>query len=122
MFFNMSYAEELEENMIIYTEDIAIGKVKYNNFNLRVNKIIPEGNGKAAYCLEIDKKYPSGESFSINEGEEDDVATVLQVGYPNLTPSELGVANEEVQDIAVLSAKEANVDSVIEDNQIYNGK
>lgn len=48
--------------------------------------------------------------------------TVLQVGYPNLTPSELGVANEEVQDIAVLSAKEANVDSVIEDNQIYNGK
>lgn len=47
---------------------------------------------------------------------------MLQVGYPNLTPSELGVANEEVQDIAVLSAKEANVDSVIEDNQIYNGK
>ena len=47
----MSYAEELEENMIIYTEDTAIDKVKYNNFNLRVNKIIPEGNGKAAYCL-----------------------------------------------------------------------
>lgn len=181
MLCNMSYASDVEENMIIDTENTSIDEVKYSNFYLRVNKIIPESNG-TAYCLEIDKEYPSGESFKINQDKEYDIASVLQVGYPNLTPVDLGVsskeeayfatqialwcylegydanfltgensdevaaikkiyneakakvtnvmkydvdvffANEEVQDIAVLSAKEAADDSIIEDNQIYNGK
>lgn len=95
MLCNKSYAKGIVENMIINTEDTSIDEVRYNNYYLRVNKIIPESNGKAAYCLEIDKEYPSGESFRINTDKEYDVTSVLQVGYPNLTPAELGVSSEE---------------------------
>lgn len=91
---NISYAAMLPKEIIIETEDIVIDKVRYKDFYLNVSKIIV-GDGKAAYCLEIHKEYPAGESFTKNKERQYDISPVMQVGYPNSTSEELGVENDE---------------------------
>ncbi len=75
------------------TESKAYNRVFFDGFYVDVEKI--QSDIGVAYCLELDKDYPSGENFVI-EGETSELTKkILSVGYPNKTVEELGLNNED---------------------------
>ena len=55
----------MPDTVKIITEKGILYTVQYDNFDLNVEKIKIEGSNDIVYCLEIDKKYPSGQNFFI---------------------------------------------------------
>lgn len=89
------FSEMLPNNIIINTSESTIAQVRYETYYLFANRILPEGNGDVAYCMEIDKEYPHGERFTKSDSITYDIDNLLSLGYPNLTASELGVNTED---------------------------
>jgi len=82
-------------NMVkIVTEKGILHTVQYDNFDLNVEKIKIEGNNDIVYCLEIDKKYPSGQSFLLNGTNNESINNMIAAGYPNRSVSELKLNDE----------------------------
>lgn len=79
--------------LTINTDDVILGKVYYDNFSI-IAKNINAPNG-IAYCLEIDKDYPNGESFVYTGEVSPEVKNILTCGYPNTAPSDLNLISEE---------------------------
>lgn len=84
----------LPQTVNIITKKGIINKVQYNNFDLNVERIEIEGDKSIVYCLEIDKKYPSGQEFSLIDEKPDEIDKFIAAGYPNRTIEELNLDNE----------------------------
>jgi len=78
----------------IITEKGILYTVQYENFDLNVERIKIEGRNDIVYCLEINKKYPSGQSFSLNEKNNETVNNIIAAGYPNRSLAQLNLDNE----------------------------
>lgn len=77
----------------IDVEDKILNTVEYENFYLdaqRINTSIGPG-----YCLEVEKDYPSGQTFKFVGKPAKQVAGMMVNGYPNKTPLEIGVDTED---------------------------
>ena len=84
----------MPETVKIITEKGIIGTVQYDNYDLNVEKIKIEGSNDIVYCLEIDKKYPSGQNFQLNGTENEGINNMIAAGYPNRSVAELNLDNE----------------------------
>ena len=78
----------------IITEKGIICKVQYEDYDLNVEKIKIEGSNDIVYCLEIDKKYPSGQNFLLNGTNNEKINSMIAAGYPNRSIAELNLDNE----------------------------
>lgn len=78
----------------INTEKGILYTVQYEDFDLNVERIKIEGSNSVAYCLEINKKYPSGQNFSLIANGDVKVTDIISAGYPNRSVAELNLANE----------------------------
>lgn len=78
----------------IITEKGILHTVQYDNFDLNVEKIKIEGSNDIVYCLEIDKKYPSGQNFLLNGTNNESINNMIAAGYPNRSLLELNLSNE----------------------------
>lgn len=105
----------------ITTQKGILYKVQYNNFDLNVEKIKIEGRNDIVYCLEIDKKYPSGQNFSLTGTSGEEINNIIGAGYPNRTTAQLNLDNENqaycATQIAIWSFKEGyDVNKITGDN------
>ena len=78
----------------IITEKGILYTVQYENFDLNVEKIKIQGSNDVVYCLEIDKKYPSGQKFLLNGTNNEKINNLIAAGYPNRSVAELKLDNE----------------------------
>ncbi len=77
----------------IDVEDKILNTVEYENFYLdaqRINTSVGPG-----YCLEVEKDYPSGQTFKFVGKPAKQVVGMMANGYPNKTPLEIGVDTED---------------------------
>lgn len=110
LFAGLIIAADIPNPVKIITQKGILYKVQYNNFDLNVEKIKIEGRNDIVYCLEINKKYPSGQSFSLTETSGEEINNIIGAGYPNRTPAQLNLDNENqayfATQIAIWSFKE----------------
>ena len=101
---------DIPSSVKIITQKGILYKVQYNNFDLNVEKIKIEGRNDIVYCLEINKKYPSGQSFSLTGTSGEEINNIIGAGYPNRTIAQLNLDNENqayfATQIAIWSFKE----------------
>jgi TQXA domain-containing protein len=89
------WALQLGDETQITTEQDYVGEVQYEDFIIKA-KIIREVKTNAiGYCLEINKDYPSGETFKSVGYATEELAGILSAGYPSKTYSELNLNSEE---------------------------
>jgi len=84
----------MPDTVKIITEKGIIDTVHYENYDLNVERIKIEGSDDIVYCLEIDKKFPSGQTFLINGTNNEQINNVIAAGYPNKSVAELNLDNE----------------------------
>ncbi|MCE5222104.1 MAG: thioester domain-containing protein [Clostridium sp.] len=78
----------------IITQKGILYTVQYENYDLNVERIKIEGSNDIVYCLEIDKKYPSGQNFLINGTNNEKINNIIAAGYPNRSVAQLNLDNE----------------------------
>jgi TQXA domain-containing protein len=78
----------------IITQKGVLYSVRYNDFDLNVEKIKIEGRDDIVYCLEVDKKYPSGQDFLLTGTSGEEINNIIGAGYPNRNPAQLNLDNE----------------------------
>lgn len=78
----------------IITQKGILYTVQYENYDLNVERINIEGSNDIVYCLEIDKKYPSGQNFLINGTNNEKINNIIAAGYPNRSVAQLNLDNE----------------------------
>jgi len=111
----------IPDTVKIITEKGILYTVQYDNFDLNVEKIKIEGRNDIVYCLEINKKYPSGQNFLLNGVSSDQINNILGAGYPNRYVAELNLDNENqayfATQIAIWSLQEGyDVNKIKGDN------
>ena len=84
----------MPDTVKIITEKGIIDTVHYENYDLNVERIKIVGSDDIVYCLEIDKKFPSGQTFLINGTNNEQINNVIAAGYPNKSVAELNLDNE----------------------------
>ena len=84
----------MPDTVKITTEKGILYTVQYDNYDLNVEKIKIEGSNDIVYCLEIDKKYPSGQNFLINGTNNEKINNIIAAGYPNRSVAQLKLDNE----------------------------
>ena len=84
----------IPDTVKIITEKGILYTVQYDNFDLNVERIKIEGRSDIVYCLEIDKKYPSGQNFLLTGISNEQIDNILGAGYPNRSIAELNLDNE----------------------------
>lgn len=112
---------DIPSTIKIVTQKGILYKVQYDNFDLNVERIKIEGSNDVAYCLEINKKYPSGQNFMLTGTSFDEINNVLAAGYPNKSVKDLNLDNENqayfATQIAIWSLKEGyDVNKIKGDN------
>ncbi len=112
----------MPDTVKISTEKGILYTVQYDNFDLNVERIKLENSNDVIYCLEINKKYPSGQSFSLNKENDEKVNNIIASGYPNRSVAELNLDNEDqayfATQIAIWSSVEGyDVNKITGDNQ-----
>ena len=55
----------IPNSITIITEKDKLYEVKYENYTIASKKIRIDGRDEVVYCLEIDKGYPSGQTFNL---------------------------------------------------------
>lgn len=113
----MSVGATMPDTVKIITEKGILYTVQYDNFDLNVEKIKIEGRSDIVYCLEIDKKYPSGQNFMLTGVSGEQIDNILGAGYPNRSVAELNLDNENqayfATQIAIWSLEEGyDVDKI----------
>ena len=81
------------ESLKIETDSSILGILEYEDFYLAVRRILTRVG--AAYCLEDNKDYPTGEVFEVEGKVNEDIARVLTVGYPCKSAEELGLKSKD---------------------------
>jgi TQXA domain-containing protein len=84
----------MPDTVKITTEKGILYTVQYDNYDLNVEKIKIEGSNDIVYCIEIDKKYPSGQNFLINGTNNEKINNIIAAGYPNRSVAQLKLDNE----------------------------
>ena len=84
----------MPEKIKIITEKAVLDTVQYNGNNISVHRLRIEGSNNVTYCLEINRRYPSGHSFTISTDMNEKLNNILAAGYPNKSVSELNVDND----------------------------
>lgn len=86
---------DIPQSITITTGRDKIDEVEYENYTISARRINVTGSDDVVYCLDIDKKYPSGQVFNLNGAPEINIDNILSAGYPNKTPEELNLLNED---------------------------
>ncbi|NKW95913.1 VaFE repeat-containing surface-anchored protein [Bacillus toyonensis] len=94
LFFNLMLPKANAEVMTHEKYEMNWSRSKSLN-KLIQTELIKTANGKIAYCLTYGLKSPNGEDLPEMSKTNDIVYRVLLNGYPQKSPSELGVSNEE---------------------------
>jgi len=94
LILGLSIGASMPSTVKIITEKGILHTVQYDNFDLNVEKIKIEGSNDIVYCLEIDKKYPSGQNFLLNGTNNESINNMIASGYPNRSVSELNLNDE----------------------------
>lgn len=84
----------MPDTVKIVTEKGIIDTVHYEKYDLNVERIKIVGSEDIVYCLEIDKKFPSGQTFLKNGTNNEQINNVIAAGYPNKSVAELNLDNE----------------------------
>ena len=84
----------MPDTVKIITEKGILYTVQYDNYDLNVERIKIEGSNDIVYCLEIDKKYPSGQNFLLNGTNNEKINNMIAAGYPNRSVAQLNLDNE----------------------------
>lgn len=105
----------------IITQKGVLYKVQYDNFDLNVEKITIQGRNDIVYCLEVDKKYPSGQDFSLTGTSVEEINNIIGAGFPNRNPKQLNLDNENqayfATQIAIWSLQEGyDINKITGDN------
>lgn len=121
LFTGLITAADIPNPVKIITQKGVLYKVQYEKFDLNVEKIKIEGRNDIVYCLEVDKKYPSGQNFSLIGTSEEEINNIIGAGYPNRTIAQLNLDNENqayfATQIAIWSFKEGyDVNKITGDN------
>lgn len=121
LLIGMSVGASIPDAVKIITEKGILYTVQYDNFDLNVEKIKIEGRSDIIYCLEIDKKYPSGQNFMLTGVSGEQIDNILGAGYPNRSIAELNLDNENqayfATQIAIWSLEEGyDVNKIKGDN------
>ena len=96
---NISSSNRVEDvltvpnKMVIDTGSKVLGSIGYEDFYLVANKITTEIG--PAYCLEVEKEYPSGERFEFQGTPEKNIIGMMAAGYPNKSAEELGAVSDD---------------------------
>lgn len=112
---------DIPSTVKIITQKGVLYKVQYDNFDLNVERINIEGSTDIAYCLEINKKYPSGQNFMLTGTSGEEINNILGAGYPNKSVKDLNLDNENqayfATQIAIWSLEEGyDVNKIKGDN------
>jgi len=94
LLIGINLSASMPETVKIITEKGILYTVQYDNFDLNVEKIKIEGSNDVVYCLEINKKYPSGQNFLLNGSTNEEINNIMAAGYPNRSVVELNLDNE----------------------------
>lgn len=94
LLIGINVSASMPETVKIITEKGILYTVQYDNFDLNVEKIKIEGSNDIVYCLEINKKYPSGQNFLLNGSTNEEINNIMAAGYPNRSVAELNLDNE----------------------------
>ena len=70
-----------------------INEIRYEDFILEARKINTDVG--PAYCLEVEKDYPSGQIFEFEGKPAREVVGMMAAGYPNRSAEELGVDSDD---------------------------
>ena len=110
-------------SLIINVEDRILGKFYYDDFDVDVQKIVSAAG--IGYCLDLDKDYPYGQSFSSHGKATKDINNILANGYPNKSAAELDVSDDDEGYLATQIALWAlfegyNIDKIDTDNEDVN--
>lgn len=120
LFAGVIVSADVPDVVNIITEKGIIHTVQYENFDLNVEKIRLKETNDIVYCLEINKKYPSGQKFSVNVEADEKINNIIAAGYPNRSIAELNLNNEDdayfATQIAIWSAVEGYDISKIRSN------
>lgn len=110
LFAGLIIAADIPNPVKIIAQKGVLYKVEYDKFELNVEKIKIEGRNDIVYCLEVDKKYPSGQNFSLIGTIEEEFNNIIGAGYPNRNSAQLNLDNENqayfATQIAIWSFKE----------------
>lgn len=91
---SINIGADMQSTLKIFTQKGILYTVQYDNFDLNVERIKIEGSNDIAYCLEINKKYPSGQNFMLTGTSGEEINNVLGAGYPNKSVKDLNLDNE----------------------------
>ena len=90
---DVSTVTTVPNKMLIDTGSKVLGSIGYEDFYLIANKITTEVG--PAYCLEVEKEYPSGELFEFEGTPEKKIIGMMAAGYPNKSAEELGAVSDD---------------------------
>jgi TQXA domain-containing protein len=82
------------ESFKVITDKTPLYTVEYNGYDLTARRIKIEGSNNVVYCLEINKNYPLGQTYSIPETLSKNINNIVAAGYPNRSVAELNLDNE----------------------------
>lgn len=115
-------AADFPDKIKITIDKEELYKVQYDDFYISARRIRLEGDNDVAYCLEIEKNYPSGQNFALQgDYSSKEINNILAVGYPSKSPMELNLSNENeayfATQVAIWSSLEGyDVDKIKGDN------
>lgn len=70
-----------------------INTIRYDDFYLEVKRISTDVG--PAYCLEVEKDYPSGQTFEFTGKPVREVVGMMAAGFPNKSAVELGLESDD---------------------------
>jgi TQXA domain-containing protein len=94
LFVTNTVGASMPNTVKIITDKSILATVQYEEFDINVKKIKIEGSNNIVYCVELDKKYPSGQNFLLNETNNEQINNIIAAGYPNRSIAELNLNNE----------------------------
>lgn len=83
------------ESFKVITDNKALYTIQYNGYDITAARIRIEGSNNVVYCLEINKKYPSGQNFLLIGDLSKNINNIVASGYPNRSVAELNLNNED---------------------------
>lgn len=83
----------IPNHLNVTVSDYVINTIRYEDFYLIAEKINTDVG--PAYCLEVEKDYPSGENFEFTGKPAREVVGMMAAGYPSKSAAELGVASDD---------------------------
>lgn len=85
---------DTSQSVKVITEGKPLYTVQYNDYDITAKRIKIVGSNNVAYCLEINKSYPSAQSFSSIGNLSDNINNIVAAGYPNRSAAELNLDND----------------------------